>query len=168
MAVVPEFLKAAVEAELTNVSDARVIAHIRALLVEPSVVMRRWDYGKDGEEFPCWTVLSDPTCNNGIAFCESGFGPRAPWGLVFLKGDEAATSIGMDCGWFESFLEAFWESFAATDLPIWRVFKAEAGDCEANPITDEGEWESTWAQVMALRKSDHSSRYDCDTTVRRN
>src|SRR5205085_10543865 len=50
------------------------------------------------------------------------FGPRSPWGLVNLSGS-ANMSIGMDSAWYVSFMEAYFESMAATELPIWRVFK---------------------------------------------
>jgi hypothetical protein len=158
-------LKAMVDCELAKLSDGRVGAHIRALLAEPTVTMRNWDYGREHERYPCWTVLCHSTSNTGIAYCEHGFGPRSPWGLVFLEGDEGRTSIGMDCSWYTTFLQAFFESQAATDLPIWRVFKrvGTAGEMEAR--SDEGEWNATWAKVMALRESDPANQYHCWTSI---
>ncbi len=47
--------------------------------------------------------------NTGIAYCEFGFGPRNPWGLVFLS----RGSIGMDSAWYESFWASYFESMAA-------------------------------------------------------
>jgi len=80
-------LFALIESELSVLRDQRVISHVRSLLVEPRMVMRGWDYGALGESYPCWSVLEDAESNTGIAYCESGFGPRAPWGLVFLSGE---------------------------------------------------------------------------------
>ncbi len=40
-------LAAIIEHELTLVSDARVTTQVRALLVEPTVTMRRWDCGRE-------------------------------------------------------------------------------------------------------------------------
>ncbi len=90
----------------TELDDARVTAHVRRLLVPPSPVMRGWDYGTEDEAYPCWSVLEHNASNTGIAYCESGFGPSFPWGLVFFTGTENM-SIGMDSGWFQCFLEAY-------------------------------------------------------------
>jgi hypothetical protein len=158
-------LKAMIDGELAEISDNRVVAHIRSLLVEPTVTMRLWDYGREGERYPCWTVLRHLTSNTGIACCEHGFGPRCSWGLVFLEGDDGPTSMGMDSGWFTTFLRAFFDSHAAADLPIWRVFKTELTTGEMHAISGEGEWGTTWAKVIALRESDPASRYDCWTSL---
>jgi len=91
------------------------------------MLQREWDYGVPGQTYPCWSVLNHIESNTGIAFCEFGFGPRSPWGLVMLSGAEHM-SLGMDAGWFETFLEAYFDSRAITDLPIWRVFKQDGDD----------------------------------------
>jgi hypothetical protein len=153
-----------VDGELAQLSDGRVVAHVRALLVEPTVAMRHWDYGREDERYPCWTVLRHSASNTGIAYCEHGFGPRSPWGLVFLEA-EGRPSIGMDCSWFTTFLHAFFESAAATDLPIWRVFKTEGTAGEGQAITDEGEWDATWAKITAFRESDPANQYHCWTSI---
>ena len=165
MSIDPEKLMAMVDAELAQISDSRVIAHIQALRDEPTITMRRWDYGLKDERYPCWTVLRHPGSNTGIAYCEHGFGPRSQWGLVFIGGDEEHSSIGMDCAWYTTFLQAFFESGAATDLPIWRVFKTEGSTGKTHAISDEGEWDATWAKVKALREADPSNRYHCSTTI---
>ncbi|CAG0933531.1 hypothetical protein TFLX_03094 [Thermoflexales bacterium] len=64
--------------------------------------------GKKGQTYPCWIVLEHKESNTGIAYCDYGFGPKDPWGLVFLSGD----SMGMDSGWFSSLEDAFRESMA--------------------------------------------------------
>jgi hypothetical protein len=158
-------LKAMVDGELARLSDNRVVAHIRALLVEPTITMRRWDYGREDERYPCWTVLRHAASNTGIAYCEQGFGPRAPWGLVVLKDEEEFAAIGMDSGWFTTFLQSLFESYAAADLPIWRVFKGKGTAGEIQAISNEGDWDATWAQVMALRESDPANQYHCWTSI---
>lgn len=45
-------IRAFVENELGGMSDERVVRHVRSLLVEPSVIMRDWDYGLVGEAYP--------------------------------------------------------------------------------------------------------------------
>lgn len=155
----PSEIAALIEREVASLSDARVIDHIRSLLVLPNVVMREWDYGKEPMSYPCWSVLEHPKTNTGIAYCESGFGPRSPWGLVFLSGPHM--SIGMDAGWFAYFLEAYFESMAASDLPIWRVYKQENDFHPGVPVTPEGDWDSTWKEVYRLREADKTGRYNC-------
>jgi hypothetical protein len=158
-------LKALIDEELKHLSDARVLAHIRSLLVEPSVVLRDWDYDEPIEQYPCWAVLNHDPSNTGIAYCENGFGPRRPWGLVALKADTAKDmSMGMDSGWFSTLLDAYFDSYASADLPIWRVFKASAAGIP-EPITAEDTWDATWEQVNEFRKSDSTSRYDCSHSI---
>ena len=158
-------LTAMVDSELAQLSDRRVVVYIQALIDEPTVTMRYWDYGGEDERYPCWTVLRHPPSNTGIACCEYGFGPSSPWGLVFLEGDERRPSIGMDSSWFTTFLQAFFESQAAIDLPIWRVFKMKETTGEMQAISGEGEWDTTWAKVMALRESDPANQYRCWTSI---
>lgn len=143
--------------ELEHLSDPRVLAHIRSLLVEPKPILRNWDYGPPGQQYPCWAVLDDDPANSdtGIAYCEYGFGPDQPWGLVWLGGDHM--SMGMDSGWYPTFLDAYFESFAPTVLPIWRVIK---NDPQGNPIplTGEGGWDERWKEVEELKKTDPNAR----------
>jgi hypothetical protein len=138
MTATPELLKALVEAELNLLSDGRVLTHIRSLLVPAKPVLRLWDYGSDGEQFRCWTVLEHPASNTGIAYCENGFGPRSPWGLVHLEGSKDQTSIGMDAGWFTTFLQVYFESQAVSELPIWRVEKTHCAAAISLPVKEVG------------------------------
>jgi hypothetical protein len=59
MSVTARALETLVESELAGVSDARVVEHIRGMLVEPHVVRCNWDYGEPGEQYPCWFVFQD-------------------------------------------------------------------------------------------------------------
>ena len=160
MAIEPSALKAAIQKELSTVRDSRVRAHIEQYLVEPKPMMRLWHYGQPGEKFLCWTVLEHPSSGTGVAYCEQGFGPQHPWGLVLLTGDEQRLSIGQDSEWLPSFLLAVLEG-QLEEVPIWRVYKTANGVRE--PLTPEGGWTETWARVMALREADPTARYDCDT-----
>jgi hypothetical protein len=49
MTITAEILKTLIEAQLAAASDARVVAHIRGILVEPHLVLRSWDYGEPGQ-----------------------------------------------------------------------------------------------------------------------
>ena len=53
-------LRALVDAELAYLGDARVAAHVRALLVDPVPVLRDWDYGDEDERYDCWSILDHP------------------------------------------------------------------------------------------------------------
>jgi hypothetical protein len=142
-----------------------VLSHIRALLVEPKPILRNWDYGKPGEQFPCWILLAHPASNTAIAYCESGFGPQNPWGLLWFGGHEPKHEpMGMDSAWYPTFLDAYFESFAAAEVPIWRVFKTNASGFR-EPLTDEGAWDTTWNRIAELRKEDPASRYDCGHSI---
>ena len=99
-----------VEREILNIADARIAQRIRDLLVSPYPVERSWDYGTPDQQFTCWTVLEHVPSNTGIAFCDQGFGPSYPCGLVFLSGPHM--SIGMDSSWFISLEEAMRDSMA--------------------------------------------------------
>lgn len=161
MSVNAASLRALVENELSTIEDQRVINHIRGLLVPPEPQMRAWDYGAPGETYPCWIVLQEKSSNTAIAYCESGFGPGMPWGLLFLEGDEHM-SMGMDSGWFDRFVDTYFESPPSTKLPIWRVFE---GDHPGTPITDEGTWDATWAEVTRLRGERPQLRFNIGQSV---
>lgn len=163
MPIDAEALKLLVDRELECLSDARVLAHIRSLLAIQNPVLRNWDYGERGERHSCWPVLDDPGSNSSITYCESGFGPRNPWGLVWLGGDKPM-SMGMDCNWYPTFLDAYFESLAATALPIWRVFEVKSSGVRA-PVTDESSWDVAWERVAAFRKHDLLLRYACGHSV---
>jgi hypothetical protein len=147
-----------IDRELSTVSDRRVVSHIRGILIEPYSIMRTWDYGAKGQQYPCWMVLKDTASAAEIAYCEFGFGPKCPWGLVSSGDAPANQHMGMDSGWYTSFLDAFFESYAATALPIWRVFDG-GQPWPGRPLTGESTWEDTWKEVEALKKTNPNGRY---------
>jgi hypothetical protein len=52
MSIDTQKLTAMVDGELAQLSDSRVVAYIQALRDEPTVAMRRWDYGREDERYP--------------------------------------------------------------------------------------------------------------------
>ena len=168
MSVGSNTLKAKIEHELAKVSEADVVSHIRRLLVEPKVILRGWDYGEPGQRFPCWTVLEDAShsSDTGIAYCEAGFGPQCPWGLVWLTDDitDDQASIGQDCSWFPTFIDAFVESFASQGLMIWRVYR-EQPDGTMTPVTEKTEWDVAWQTRNDMQALDPASRYHCSHSL---
>ncbi|MGR4865611.1 hypothetical protein [Caulobacter sp. LARHSG274] len=160
--------KSLIERELEVVADPRVLTAIRALMVEPTPVMRGWDYGEPDQQFECWTVLDDTQGSETvIVYCEEGFGPSMPWGLVSAGTDDkgAPASMGMDCGWFPTLLEAFYDSLPATQLPIWRVYEW-ADDGSTFAISDEGDWGPSWALCEAFQEENPATRYLVDALPR--
>ena|SRR6266446_3432651 len=124
MLIDADTLRILIEHELESVSDARVLNYIRGMLVAPEIVLRNWEYAEPGQQYPCWTVLKEAPHSGGIiGYCEYGFGPRCPWGLLHSGNDANYQSMGDDSCWFPTFLEAFFESVAAGRLQIWRVFE---------------------------------------------
>lgn len=164
MTITATSLRRLIAQELETVADRRVQVHVRSLLVEPEASLRDWDYGKPDEKYVCWAVLKHVRSNTGIAYCEEGFGPKTPWALVQLSGNEGI-SMGMDSGWFRTFMEAYFESFAATDLTIWRVFKTTPQTGRI-PISDEQDWDAAWKRIEDLRTKDPESSYDCDHSIK--
>jgi len=154
----------AVDEDLANLRDPRVLASIKALRVTPPTPIRLgWDYGAPGETFDGWLVLSDPGQRTGIAYCDQGFGPKSPWGLIGIG--EASPSMGMDSGWFRRFMDAYFDSFSATDLPIWKVVRRNSDRTSRTPITEEMSWEEAWKIVHRLRKEDSGHAYDCEHDI---
>jgi len=105
--------------ELTSIADSVVRDALRARLVLPQRHLRNWDYGPEGQQFPCWTIALDPVSDTAIVYSQYGFGPDSPWGIVFISN----LWFGMDSGWFSRLEDAFVESYLASDLPIWNVVK---------------------------------------------
>lgn len=157
----PGKLIAFIEDELRRVRDDRVVRHVRSLLVEPRAELRDWDYGAPDEKYLCW-IVAEHRCT-GIAYCEQGFGPRCPWGLISASIEARHNSIGMDSGWFPTFMGPYFESCAG-DLPIWRVFSLEGG-WPGQPLTDELSWEDAWERCEAARRDEPGLRFTVDHCI---
>src|SRR5262245_29704476 len=98
---------ARVAEELARIVDQKIATALASMLVRPRACSLEWDYG--GEPcYPGFIVAEDPESGTGIAFSESGFGPKSPWGLIFV----AVPAFGMDSGWYSTLEAAFRESWA--------------------------------------------------------
>lgn len=97
-------LKALVAHELEIIADPGRRRALEAILVEPVIRERGWDYGEADERYRYWAVAESPE-HGGIelAYCERGFGPEFPWGFLFADED----SLGMDAQWNWYLEEAF-------------------------------------------------------------
>jgi hypothetical protein len=157
---------AALDEDLARLRDPRVLASIQAFrLATPTPIRLAWDYGEPDQKFDGWLVFDDPGQGTGIAYCDQGFGPKSPWGLISTR--EACPSMGMDSGWFSRFMDAYLDSFSATDLPIWRVVRWAKADgySSREPITGELSWDEAWKNVHRLREEDPANAYGCDHDI---
>ena len=102
-----------VAGELRGFRDPAVLPRVQSLFIKPRPVERQWDYGAPDEWFACWVVLEHWESNTGIAYCDQGFGPENPWGLIYLEGPHMGT--GMDSAWFPRLEIAIKESMAWDD-----------------------------------------------------
>ena len=114
-----DYFKKVVQSQINMIKDPIVKEGLQSILVEPTNHLRHWDYSGTNETFECWTVAVDNNSDTSLIYCEKGFGPKCPWGLV-------ATSFsyfGMDSGWYSNLEECYLESYHAGDLKIWNIEK---------------------------------------------
>ena len=79
-------IESKVAEEVSRISEPALAARIRGLLVPVRCEPRGWDYGTEGQMFPCWIVAEYPSSNTAFGYCEYGFGPSFPWGLHSISG----------------------------------------------------------------------------------
>ena len=117
MSTSPAGVAALIDSELSVLTDDKAKQAILRGLVDLSPITLDWDYGNSGQQFEGWVVFDhEAESDTLIVYCEHGFGPASPWGLVFATPHQGRRSMGMDSGWFRSFMDAFWDSHAATPL----------------------------------------------------
>jgi hypothetical protein len=128
-------IRTLVARELALVRDVERRAALEALLVEPRMEERDWDYGLPGERYPVWVVAEKPDEAALLVYCEHGFGPGMPWG--FLTDHPTFASLGMDSQWGWYLEEAFVRSGLAKgparprerfDFPPEMRFRKRKGD----------------------------------------
>src|SRR5438105_2570661 len=90
------------DAEIARISDPVITALVERWGVSPRCEMRPWSYGN--VDYPCWLVLEDKASNVGVGYCEYGFGPKCPWGLLWLTGTHLY--MGDDSQWFPTLEQA--------------------------------------------------------------
>ena len=132
-----EVMSALVDSQVKMIADPIVRSALQSFLIPPIKQDREWFYGAPLEKLLCWLVMEDTKSDTGIVYSEVGFGPRNPWGLVFLS----KLIIADDAGWFPTLERAFYDSFTASDLKIWNLIKKGDGKIpeliEANLTLDE-------------------------------
>src|SRR5258708_29206077 len=95
-----------VQQQLEQINDLTARDALTALLVSPSCLDGKWDYGTPGETLPCWSVALHEKSKTLFVYSEYGFGLSSPWGIVFAS----TLEMGMDTSWFYTLESAFYES----------------------------------------------------------
>jgi hypothetical protein len=163
MTIKADTLNKLIEAELQHVLDVRVVVHIRGLFVEPYPILRNWDYGAPGEQFPCWVVLAD--LKSSYCVLRRRLRPAQSKGTYIAAQQRTLIYVnGYGLRLVSTLMDAYFESSAATELPIWRVFKINASGAR-EPLTNEDTWGATWKHIDQYRKADTESRYDCGHSI---
>ncbi|MBJ7485814.1 hypothetical protein [Brevundimonas sp.] len=117
-----ESIVAQIDSELSRLTDDNAKQAVLHRRVDPRPITLDWEYGTAGQQFDGWVVFDhEAESDTLIVYCEHGFGPTFPWGLVFASAQDGRRSMGMDSGWFSSFMDAFWDSHAATSLTRSRL-----------------------------------------------
>jgi hypothetical protein len=159
-----------VQQQLDSIQDLLVKEAITALLVEPTCLEREWDYGYEGQTYPCWAIAEHVASNTLFVYCEYGFGPRTPFGMVFLSGPNLG--MGMDSSWYTSLEAVFYESFAGVPVPIWSVIRWQSQDDSrliATNLTSPDAYElaEKLNQQQYIPNGDHPRPYSVEPRTQR-
>ncbi len=103
-------LEALLVSEIERIAQPDLRALAQSLRVPLYVEERPWDYGIEGQSYPCWIAFAHQPSNTAIVYCSEGFGPAYPWGLLFLT---EPRNMGMDSQWFLSVEDAL------RNCPAW-------------------------------------------------
>jgi gas vesicle protein len=84
---------------------------LEAALIEPDLQFRDWSYGEQPQEYPCWVIARVRQRPTVLAYCEHGFGPSYPWGILHAED----CSLGTDGQWHQSLDARLQQATAALD-----------------------------------------------------
>jgi len=104
-------VNALVDSELAASADPRVHMVFGRLRIAPRSELRPWPYPPP-EKLECWIVMEDSESRTAIAYCSAGFGPKCPWGLLWMGSSGRPQHIGDDSQWFATLAMAVRDSFA--------------------------------------------------------
>lgn len=150
--------------DMKALHDARVVSHVASLLVSPPRRLQLgWVYGSAGEEYEGFLVLNHPRSSTAIVYCQYGFGPEAPWGMIF-NDRGSPPSMDMSDGWFPRFMDTYFQSQAATDLAIWRVKERKPGQ-GSTWLSCELPCDEAWRRVIERRQAAPDCYYDCEHAI---
>jgi hypothetical protein len=90
--------------EISKIAQPDLITTIESRRITPRSEIRDWDYSPKDAQYECWVCVEDISSKSCVAYCQEGFGPTYPWGLLELHGDNA--SLGMDAQWYRTLEDA--------------------------------------------------------------
>ena len=100
-------VRSLVVSQVDRIKDRGTREQLQECLAEPRPQTLQWAYGGGLETYQCWVVAGFAPSGSGIGYSEQGFGPRTPWGLIWLDREDC----GQDCSWFTTLHEAYLDSF---------------------------------------------------------
>jgi hypothetical protein len=158
----PADVAALVRDDMRALRDARVVAHVSSLQVNPPRALRVLVPRYSGEVIEGFLVL-DHLSGAAIAYCPRDFAPAVPWGLISTPSG-SPRPMAMSHDWYHRFLDVYFESLAVTDLDIWRVKERKPGQAPTW-VSGELPWDEARKRVYALRQSAPDCQYDCDHAI---
>ncbi|HEY2840193.1 MAG TPA: hypothetical protein VGJ26_13645 [Pirellulales bacterium] len=84
-----------VDIQLLTIVDPSRREALKERLVSPQPLSLKWGYGAPDERFQCWLIGFSKDGKLRLVYCDQGFGPEYPWGIVGASQDW----MGMDCDW---------------------------------------------------------------------
>lgn len=113
MELIADEVSKIIETELGKIKNPQSAELIRKLLVPLRCEVRQWEYDAEGSKYPCWIFAEHQESDTVFAYCEHGFGPDCPWGLLGVS--RAYPNMGMDSNWFDSLEDLVRDSQAWPD-----------------------------------------------------
>jgi hypothetical protein len=159
----PAGVVALVRDDMAALGDARVSTHVDSLLVTPPRPLRVWVARYSGEVYEGFLVLSHPS-GVAVVYCPRDYEPVEPWGLVGISNESPTSEPWCYGDWYPRFLDAYFDSKAASDVDIWRVRERRL-EREPAWVSDELPWDVVWQRVYALRAASPECQYDCEHSV---
>lgn len=113
-----ELIQNLVEEQISGIKDNDRQSALRAIIVDPYVELREWDYAEN-TKYQCWIIAKPKNDDHVFAYCNEGFGPNTPWGII--KKDSNG-SMGPDACW-HTFLEDLFIATGRWDGPKPKNFE---------------------------------------------
>ena len=147
-------IKEIVAKEILKIKDPIILNGLGQILIKPFKHLRTWDYSTTNEKFSCWSIALDSGTDTSLIYCDKGFGPKTPWGLVSTKN----LYFGMDSAWFNNLEECYLDSFAGGELPIWGVERHNEDNTKEIIVSDLIA-DKAFEIIESLRKKQVAEKY---------
>lgn len=94
-----------IERQIASLAQRELAELIRALCVPLRWERRFWNYGEPEQVFFCCVFAEHQASGVSFVYCENGFGPDYPWGMLSAAADDR--SMGLDGQWYASIEDVF-------------------------------------------------------------